>query len=165
MRLLEDHGLWRRVPESVRTVLRRDDPTRSLPEAANYLVGSNAQSGGGCGARPARCAGRNPPPHPRCHWWAMWPKPPPRIVATADRPGVTVLGGEKQPVTLAGTGGRAGRIRDWHCESLWRCKGGTWRFCQAGTRAGPTRWRWPAWSMRNYCAIHARGRADRIAGQ
>ena len=44
MRLLEDHGLWAEVPASVRAVLRRDDTPRDLPEAANHLVGSNAQS-------------------------------------------------------------------------------------------------------------------------
>ena len=96
MRLLEDHGLWARVPDSVRVVLRREDAARPLPEAANHLVGSNAQSVAAV-ARALPGPGRSRAVGGRCGRRRA------RIVALAGRPGVTVLGGETT-VTLRGTG-------------------------------------------------------------
>ncbi|MCL1629271.1 DUF4147 domain-containing protein [Roseibaca sp. V10] len=133
MRLLEDHGLWARVPESVRTVLRRDDAPHSLPEAANYLVGSNAQS---VAAAARALPGALADPVPLVGDVA---EAAARIVALADRPGVTVLGGETT-VTLRGTGA-GGRNQELALRVALALHGRPgWRLLSGGTdgRDGPT---------------------------
>ncbi|NBB97351.1 MAG: DUF4147 domain-containing protein [Alphaproteobacteria bacterium] len=133
MRLLEDHGLWAEVPDSVRAVLRRDDAPRAVPEAANHLVGSNAQSVAAV-ARALPRAQADPVP-----LMGDVAAAAARIVALAEHPGVTVLGGETT-VTLRGTGlgGRNQELALRVALALQDRQG--WRFLSGGTdgRDGPT---------------------------
>lgn len=133
MRLLEDRGLWAQVPGNVRAVLRRDDAPRPLPEAANHLVGSNAQS---VAAAVRALPGATVDPVPLLGDVAQATA---RIVTLADRPGVTVLGGETT-VTLRGTG-LGGRNQELALRVALALAGRPgWRFLSAGTdgRDGPT---------------------------
>ncbi|CUX81319.1 MAG: glycerate-2-kinase [Roseibaca calidilacus] len=133
MRLLEDRGLWSVVPESVRGVLRSDDAPRPLPEAANHLIGSNTQS---VAAAARALPGALADPVPLLGDVADAAT---RIVALADRPGMTVLGGETT-VTLRGTG-MGGRNQELALRVALALAGRPgWRFLSAGTdgRDGPT---------------------------
>ncbi|MBN2760942.1 MAG: DUF4147 domain-containing protein, partial [Rhodobacteraceae bacterium] len=133
MRLLEDHGLWPHVPDAVRTILRRDDEDAPLPEAANHLIGSNAQS---VSAAAAMLPGAQTDPLPL---EGNVSDAAARVVAMAERPGVTVLGGETT-VTLRGTG-LGGRNQELALRVALALQGRTgWRFLSAGTdgRDGPT---------------------------
>jgi len=133
MRLLEDHDLWPRLPEVVRALLRRDEDTRSLPEAANYLVGSNRQA---VAAVAGALAGARRTPDPLVGDVADACA---RIVALAATPGITVLGGETT-VTLRGTG-LGGRNQELALRVALALQGRKdWRFLSAGTdgRDGPT---------------------------
>lgn len=133
MRLLEDHGLWARVPDSVRTVLRREDAARPLPVAVNHLVGSNAQS---VAAVAAALPDAQIAPNPLIGNVGDAAE---RVVALARHPGVTVLGGETT-VTLQGHG-LGGRNQELALRVALALQGRTgWRFLSAGTdgRDGPT---------------------------
>ncbi|MCC1480712.1 glycerate kinase type-2 family protein [Roseibaca sp. Y0-43] len=133
MRLLEDHGLWPKLPDTVRAVLRREGDDSPLPQAANHLIGSNAQS---VAAAAAALPGAQADPTPLEGDVA---EAAARIIAMADRPGVTVLGGETT-VTLRGTGlgGRNQELALRVAQALAGREG--WRFLSAGTdgRDGPT---------------------------
>jgi hydroxypyruvate reductase len=133
MRLLEEHDLWQRVPASVRAALRNDDPPRRLPPATNHLVGSNALSVAAV-AQALPAARMDPVPLVGDVADAAA-----RIVALAQTPGVTVLGGETT-VTLAGTGlgGRNQELALRVALALQDRPG--WRFLSGGTdgRDGPT---------------------------
>lgn len=133
MRLLEDHGLWPQLPDSVRTVLRREDAARALPVAVNHLVGSNAQSVAAVAAAlpTARIA-----PDPLMGDVA---EAADHVVALAQHPGVSVLGGETT-VTLRGRG-LGGRNQELALRVALALQGRPgWRFLSAGTdgRDGPT---------------------------
>ncbi|MDQ7774476.1 MAG: DUF4147 domain-containing protein [Paracoccus aminovorans] len=43
-KLLQDNGIWDRLPDAVRQVLDAPDSAAPLPAAENYLIGSNEQS-------------------------------------------------------------------------------------------------------------------------
>lgn len=133
MRLLEEHGLWQHVPDAVRAVLRNDDPPRALPPATNHLVGSNALS---VAAVAQALPGARIDPVPLVGDVAQAAA---RIVALAQVPGVTVLGGETT-VTLTGTGlgGRNQELALRVALALQDRPG--WRFLSGGTdgRDGPT---------------------------
>jgi len=133
MRLLEDHGLWPQVPDAVRTILRREGEDAPLPAAANHLIGSNAQS---VAAMAAMLPGAQTDPVPL---EGNVSDAAARIVAMAERPGVTVLGGETT-VTLRGTG-LGGRNQELALRVALALQGRAgWRFLSAGTdgRDGPT---------------------------
>lgn len=133
MRLLEDHGLWPRVPDAVRSVLRREGEDTSLPAAANHLIGSNAQSVAAMAAMLPGAQTESVPLEGDVTDAAA------RVVAMTERPGVTVLGGETT-VTLRGTG-LGGRNQELALRVALALQGRAgWRFLSAGTdgRDGPT---------------------------
>jgi hydroxypyruvate reductase len=132
--LLQNAGLWDRVPQPVRDHLAHAGPTPDLPAARNILIGSNAQSV----AAMAKAAGTA----------FVIPAPVTGDVADASmlicdgaRPGITLWGGETT-VVLKGTG-RGGRNQELALRIAveaarrgWR----DWTCLQGGSdgRDGPT---------------------------
>lgn len=141
-KLLQDNGIFDQLPDSVRALLDQPDSTATLPEAQNYLIGSNEQSlhamrdavGPGWAARIvsdrltgdvgdaaaliAQAASEAPP----------------------DRPTALIFGGETT-VTLRGTG-KGGRNQELalRVAEAMQDHRGDWVFLSGGTdgRDGPT---------------------------
>jgi hydroxypyruvate reductase len=133
IRLLEDHDLWAKLPDQVRTVLRREGDPSPLPQATNHLIGSNAQS---VAAAASALPGAQIDPAPLVGDVADAAA---TIVAMASQPGTTVLGGETT-VNLRGTG-LGGRNQELALRVALALSGRDgWRFLSAGTdgRDGPT---------------------------
>ena len=141
-KILQDQGLWDRLPDSVRRLLDAPDSPAPLPDPDNHLIGSNEQSL--VAMRDAVAPG-----------WAA------RIVsdrmvgdvaeaaaqiaraareAPPDRPTALIFGGETT-VTLRGSG-KGGRNQELALRVAQEMRGwsGDWVFLSGGTdgRDGPT---------------------------
>ncbi len=132
-RLLEEAGLWTRLPEPARAALRRDAPPPP-PASDNRLIGSNAVSVAAMAqALPgARIAG--------APLQGDVSDAADRLARlAAEGPGTTLLGGETT-VTLRGAG-RGGRNQELALRLALTLEGQAgWRFLSGGTdgRDGPT---------------------------